>query len=229
MNGQKILLVEDDENLGFVTSDNLIKEGYQVDWARNGTQGLSFFSKNQYNLCLLDVMLPNLDGFSLARAIRSENEQIPIIFLTARSLENDRLNGFEIGGDDYVTKPYSMKELLHRIQVFIRRQKTELSEKNAQIETIGAYSLDTFNLILSDENASFSLTQREADLLFFLVRNKGQLVKRADILEKIWGENDYFKGRSLDVFISRLRKYLINDPKIKIKNHHGVGFTLTVE
>jgi len=228
MSSQKILLVEDDENLGFVTSDNLIKEGYLVDWARNGTQGLTFFSKNQYNLCLLDVMLPNMDGFSLAREIRNENEQIPIIFLTARALENDKLNGFEIGGDDYVTKPYSMKELLHRIQVFIRRQKSDLNKKVGKLETIGSYKLDIVNLILSLDERTFPLTQREADLLVFLVEQGGQLVRRSDILEKIWGENDYFKGRSLDVFISRLRKYLMYDPKIKIKNHHGVGFTLTI-
>lgn len=220
------MLVEDDENLGFVTCDNLQQAGFEVDWAKNGTQGLSMFARKNYNLCLLDIMLPNLDGFSLAQAIREENDQVPILFITARSMEEDRLRGFEIGGDDYITKPYAIKELLYRVNVFLRRQGNGEMIKTSTLVTIGRYQLDMDNLRLIIGNAERTLTQREADLLFMLLEKRMSLVKREDILEKLWGKNDYFMGRSLDVFISRLRKHLKEDPHIEIRNHHGIGFTL---
>ena len=222
----KILLVEDDESLGFVTMDNLEEEGYNVVWAKEGQSGLEFFGREEFDLCILDVMLPRQDGFSLAREIRGQNEFIPILFLTARSMEEDRLRGFEIGGDDYLTKPFSMKELVYRIRVFIRRTQQTKKENQTPVETLGIFSFNYDMLELRTGQDAIMMTQREADLLHLLVVNKNTIVKRSDILENLWGEDDYFKGRSLDVFISRLRKYLKADPSIEVRNHHGVGFCL---
>lgn len=222
-----ILLAEDDQNLGFVTSDSLEQAGYQVQWAKNGEEALRKFNQDDIDLCILDIMMPNMDGFSLARAIRDTDLQVPIIFLTARNQEEDKLKGFEIGGDDYVVKPFSVRELVHRIEVFIRRS-TSSPEVKAKLETynLGSYSFDERNLKLRKESYVQRLTRMEADLLKILWESRNELVTRSDILIKIWGEDDYFKGRSLDVFISRLRKYLQLDDSISIKNHHGVGFTL---
>lgn len=221
-----IFLVEDDDSLGFVTQDNLLEEGYDVAWYKNGSQAWEAFEQGEFDLCLLDVMLPAVDGFELARRIRSVNEFVPIIFLTARVQEEDRLVGFEIGGDDYISKPFSMKELLYRVAVFMRRT-SQGARSSATEEQIGAYEFDQDNLKLIHEQESIDLTQMEGQLLTMLLEKQGELVRREDILVRIWGENDYFKGRSLDVFISRLRKYLRHDESLSIKNHHGVGFTLT--
>ncbi|CAN0259967.1 unnamed protein product [Chrysoparadoxa australica] len=168
--------------------------------------------------------MPRMDGFNLARKIRERDELVPIIFLTAKSLEDDKLKGFEIGGDDYITKPFSIKELTHRINVFLRR--TESTNHPTERVTLGHFDFDKGNLILSNSSQEIHLTQIEADLLSLLLANTNKLLKREEILVRIWGENDYFKGRSLDVFITRLRKYLKADPAIEIRNHHGVGFTL---
>ena len=222
----KILLVEDDESLGFVIEDNLQVEGYEVKWCKDGEEAKSTSASDVFDLCLIDIMLPKLDGFDLARHIRSINEFVPIIFLTARADESDRLLGFEIGGDDYVTKPFSMKELLYRAAVFMRRsQKPTASNTSSQL-AIGIFSFDLDNFQLKHGEQKVLLTKMESQLLLMLYEKKNQLVKREDILEKIWGENDYFKGRSLDVFISRLRKYLNSDKSLSIQNHHGVGFSL---
>ena len=226
MNKGKILLVEDDESLGFLIADNLEVAGYLVTWAKDGQKGQEEALQNQYDLCVLDIMLPHQDGFSLAQAIRKENEFVPILFVTARSLEEDRLKGFEIGGDDYLTKPFSIKELIYRIQVFIRRTKKLEVEAFPPSERIGRFEFYYDLLELRSDQEFYSMTQREADLLHLLLANKNAIVKRSDILEKLWGEDDYFKGRSLDVFISRLRKYLKTDTSLEIRNHHGVGFCL---
>lgn len=225
----RILFVEDDENLGFVTKDNLQEEGFTIDLAVDGEQALELFKENFYELCILDVMMPKMDGFSVAKKIREKNEFIPILFLTARSQEEDRLKGFEIGGDDYIAKPFSMKELVYRINVFLRRSFTEASDNSLDPVNIGNYRFDPANHILSISDETISLTQMETRLIKLLVENQDELVTREQILVLIWGENDYFKGRSLDVFISRLRKYFRKDPKIEIRNHHGVGFKLVVE
>ena len=228
MKEARILLVEDDESLGFVTKDNLESAGYQVNWSRHGREGMEAFSHGKYDLCILDVMLPKLDGFSLAKHIRKEDEFVPILFLTARSMEEDRLRGFEIGGDDYITKPFSIRELLYRVEVFIRRSDS-IQGFNAQPQgrlLIGEYEFNPRDLELRIADEAITLTKMEADLLSMLVENKNALVQRSDILVRIWGEDDYFKGRSLDVFISRLRKYLQKDERIRIQNHHGVGFSL---
>ncbi|WP_258101943.1 response regulator transcription factor [Marinoscillum pacificum] len=224
----KILLVEDDENLSFVVADHLSHEGFEVITAVNGEEGLQKFQLYDVNLCLIDVMMPKMDGFSLASEIRKRNEFVPILFLTARSMEEDRLKGFEVGGDDYIAKPFSIAELTHRINVFIRRSLVSTpsdSRKPSNVQ-IGSLEFDPFNLQINCGEKSTSLTQMEADLLKMLLSKKNKLVRREDILVAIWGENDYFKGRSLDVFISRLRKYLKDDPTLELRNHHGVGFSL---
>jgi DNA-binding response OmpR family regulator len=223
----KILLAEDDDSLGFVIEDHLTEAGYEVCWAKNGKEGLAAFSDQHPDLCILDVMMPQMDGFTLAKTIRKKDEFIPILFLTAREQEEDRLRGFEVGGDDYICKPFSMQELLYRVRVFLRRS-AERSEPAPTTDTvqIGSYTFDLQDQKLVFNHQTHHLTYMESQLLQMLAESKNQIVKREDILLKIWGENDYFKGRSLDVFISRLRKYLSGDPSITIKNHHGVGFSL---
>lgn len=223
----KILLVEDDENLGFMVQDNLDALGHEVTWARNGLEGLDSFQVSKPDICLVDVMMPKMDGFVLAQSIRERDEFVPVIFLTAKSQESDRLHGFEIGGDDYVVKPFSMKELAYRIQVFLRRNIDSPAAASEKI-LFGNSCFDVANLTYEMGEQSSALTQMEGQLLHMLLQHQNKLVKREDILEKIWGENDYFKGRSLDVFITRLRKYLKADSTLEIKNHHGVGFTLLI-
>ena len=223
-----ILLAEDDENLGFMIQDNLESLGHKVTWRADGKSALKAFQLSEFEICLLDVMMPEMDGFELATEIRGKNEIVPIIFLTAKSQEEDRLSGFEIGGDDYVTKPFSMKELSYRINVFLRRNFTSTEIETTYGIEFGESSFDSKNLIYSCNESQQTLTQMEANLLALLIENKNELIKREIILETIWGENDYFKGRSLDVFITRLRKYLKQDPSLEIRNHHGVGFSLII-
>ncbi|WP_421892341.1 response regulator transcription factor [Marinoscillum sp.] len=225
MSEPRILLAEDDPNLSFVIEDHLISEGFTVVAAANGHEALRHFRNQSVDLCLIDVMMPKMDGFSLATEIRKVNDLVPILFLTARSMEQDRLKGFEIGGDDYITKPFSIAELTQRIRVFLRRSVTATGASEKKL-ALGALRFDELNLLVIGPQSTAQLTQMEADLLKLLLQHRNQLVKRETILVEIWGENDYFKGRSLDVFISRLRKYLKEDPDLEIRNHHGVGFSL---
>jgi len=222
-----ILLVEDDPALGVVIKDNLQQNGYTVDLANDGNKAIDLFRSKPFDICLLDVMLPKKDGFTVAQSIRSHNQDVPILFLTAKSMEEDRITGFQSGGDDYITKPFSMKELTLRIEVFLKRSSSnnDLSRKPYRI---GSFHFDYENLTLSNTENSFQLTAKEALVLKYLCSNKGKVVKRNDILEAVWGTDDYFLGRSMDVFISRLRKYLKADPTIHIKNIHGVGFSLQI-
>jgi DNA-binding response OmpR family regulator len=222
----KILLIEDDKSLGTVISDYLKLCGYEVDLIDNGRNGLQQFQKTKYNLCIFDVMLPEIDGFTIAEAIRKRDETTPIIFLTAKAAQEDKLRGFRIGADDYIVKPFNIEELVLRISVFLRRANNSKSILNY---TIGDYLFDYINLCLSYKQKSVNLTQREADLLQLLYIHKEELLKRATILQSIWGNDDYFSGRSLDVFISKLRKYLKNDTRIEIQNFHAVGFKLTIK
>lgn len=221
----KILYVEDDESLSFITKDQLEMESYDVTHCLNGKDAWSAFKKGDFDLCLLDVMLPQLDGFELARKIRGVSKHVPIIFLTAKSMQEDKMEGFLLGGDDYVTKPYSFEELKLRIEVFLRRRKI-IEEAPKLALKIGKYQFDYANLDLSINGLSKVLTQREADILYYLATRPNQVIRRSDILEDIWGKDDYFYGRSLDVFISRLRKYLNEDTDITIENVHSVGFKL---
>lgn len=224
MNKARILYVEDDETLSFVTSDNLSLNGYDVVHCLDGEAALTAFGNGHFDLCLLDVMLPKKDGFSLASDIRKKNPEIPILFLTAKSMKEDRINGLKLGADDYITKPFSIEELILKIEVFLKRKFINIKQANKF--TIGKLTFDYKNLTISAGDSEKTLTQREADLLKLLIENKNNVIKREEILERVWGQNDYFLGRSMDVFISRLRKYLSDDENLKIDNIHGVGFKL---
>ncbi|MDX2135731.1 MAG: response regulator transcription factor [Saprospiraceae bacterium] len=226
-----LLYVEDDESLSFVTRDNLELNGYRVTYCEDGKKALeSIRSGQKFDLCILDVMLPEVDGFTLAEEIRRRDEQVPILFLTAKSMKQDKIHGLTIGADDYITKPFSIEELLLKIDIFLRRSRyAGILKANTPVR-IGAYLFDYPNLSLSfGDELPETLTQKEADLLKLFVENKNQVVKRSYILETIWGKDDYFLGRSLDVFISRLRKYMSQDERIKVENIHGVGFKFKVE
>lgn len=219
----KILLVEDDASLGFLMKDAL-EEHYQVYWATDGQKATDIFKENNFDLCLLDVMLPQKSGFQVAEAIRSQNKEIPILFVSARAMEEDRIKGFVQGGDDYITKPFSMEELKHRIAVFLKRAGK--SPMPAAKASIGRYEFQSELLLLELDGTTRKLTRKEGNLLGYLISRKNEVIKREEILLAVWGKDDYFTGRSLDVFISKLRKYLKEDESIAIENYHGVGFLL---
>lgn len=216
-------MVEDDPNLGFVIKDNLLMKGYDVTLCIDGEQGLNIFSQHDFNLCILDVMLPKKDGFTLAKDIRQKNKNIPILMLTAKAMTEDKLEGFQSGADDYITKPFDFEELLCRVEVFLRRSSVTSEEKKF---TLGQFEFDYINLSLRNGSEEKFLTQKEAEVLKLLYVNRGRVLKREEILNQVWGDDDYFMGRSMDVFISKLRKYLKADPAIQIVNYHGVGFRL---
>lgn len=227
-NKSRILLVEDDLNLGFVIADNLKEEGYHVVHCPDGLSAWEHFQKKPFDLILLDIMLPKKDGFSLAKLIRKKNEMIPLLFLTAKSMEEDKVTGFEIGADDYITKPFSMKELLLRIEVFLRRTKALKADKNTHFH-IGDLVFNYAELVLTmPDHSTASLTQKEADLLKFLCENTNKTLRRDEILLHVWGKADYFLGRSMDVFVTKLRKHFIADPRIELNTIHGVGFKFIV-
>ncbi|MFH6994331.1 response regulator transcription factor [Flavobacterium sp. FlaQc-48] len=223
----KILYTEDDETLAFLTKDNLEQNNYEVTHCCDGKLGLETFKKENFDICILDIMMPKMDGFELATEIRKTNIDIPIIFLSAKTLKEDRIKGLRLGADDYLVKPFSIEELLLKIEIFLKR-----SQKNTPIEKavyeIGKYQFDINNFILFNENEKISLTQREAELLKLFLDNKNSVLKREQILTSLWGTDDYFMGRSLDVFISRLRKILINEKGISIENLHGIGFRFSI-
>ena len=224
---KRILYVEDDPNLAFATKDNLEEYEYEVVHAEDGVEALEFFGKEHFDICVLDVMLPKMDGFTLAEKIRDSDSQVPILFLTARALQEDKIKGLRLGGDDYITKPFSIEELKLRIDVFLRRSKSDQPvPTKVDKSKIGQYTFDFQKLTLTLNGSSQNLTFREAEVLKFLTEKPDQVIKREELLKAIWGDDDYFMGRSLDVFISRLRKYLSGDPDIRIDNVHGVGFRM---
>ena len=225
-----ILLVEDDQNLGFVVQDTLKRKGFNVHLCRDGKEGLKQFNEHPYDLCVLDVMLPQKDGFSLAEDIRSINAQVPIVFLTAKSQTEDRITGFKAGGDDYLTKPFSHEELILRIEAILRRThgRSEDLRTRDRFE-VGAYTFDHRNLQLIHPEEERKLTKKEAEVLRLLCMHQDQVLPRELVLNMVWGDDTYFLGRSLDVFISRLRKYLKRDTNVQIVNVHGVGFKLQVD
>lgn len=228
----KILYVEDDEALSYVTKENLEIRGYEVDYAANGEDALQKSLENIYDLCLLDVMLPKIDGYTLATRIREKNDDVPIIFLTAKSAKEDKIQGLKLGADDYITKPFSIEELVLKIEVFLRRsqkQNNNASAKPTIYLNLGKYIFDYSGQQLKFNNQVTKLTFKENELLLFLIKADATVVRREEILEKLWNNSSYFAGRSLDVFISRLRKYLKDDPQIVLENIHGVGFRLAVE
>lgn len=228
----KLLLVEDDEALSFIVKDNLEQNNYQVEVAEDGEKALKLFDSNHYNLIILDVMLPKIDGFEVAKTIRDKDEQVPIIFLTARSMTEDKINALTIGADDYIPKPFSMEELLLKIKIFLKRSQTypiAINATDSRVLHIGKFDFNPDNLTLAMQDDVRNLTLKEAELIRFFAENPNKVLSRNEILDKVWGANDYFLGRSLDVFISRLRKYFKNDPNIKITNLHGIGFRFNVK
>jgi DNA-binding response OmpR family regulator len=229
-NGIKILLVEDDLNLGFVVKDNLEMLGYQVSLHTNGNDAFQAVFQQSFDIAILDVMLPKKDGFTLAGEIRKEGKTLPIIFLTAKAMEDDRIKGFKLGADDYITKPFSMEEFVLRLEAVLKRCQILMTEKPEQNEfSIGKFHFNYPSLTLDSGEVKLALTSKEAAILKLLCQNKNEVVKREKALKIIWGTDDYFLGRSMDVFIAKLRKYLKEDPSIKITNVHGVGFMLTEE
>lgn len=229
MSKARILLVEDDPNLGSLLSDYLKVKGYDTDWEDNGDKGLKSFIDKQYDICLLDVMMPVKDGFTLAREIRNLNNEMPIIFLTAKSMKEDKLEGFKAGADDYMTKPFSMDELLMRIQAVLRRTTgADVAEEKTTFK-IGNLNFDSNKQILSYESEEHKLTSKESQLLRLLALNPNKVLERSVALNKIWSDDSYFNARSMDVYITKLRKYLKLDPNIQIQNVHGRGFKLLVD
>lgn len=226
MTKYKILYAEDDETLAFLTKDNL-EQSYEVTHCSDGENALETFKKDSFDICVFDIMMPKKDGFELAEAVRQLNSDVPIIFLSAKTLKEDRIKGLRIGADDYLVKPFSIEELLLKIEIFLKRtNKNNNTEKTNY--SVGKYQFDSKNFLVYNENEKVTLTQRESDLLKFFLENKNVVLKREEILKSLWGEDDYFMGRSLDVFISRLRKILANESGISIENLHGIGFRFNV-
>lgn len=223
---KRILLVEDDTSMGFLLKDTLETHNYKVLHCPDGQQALTEFNRKPFDLCLLDVMMPNMDGFSLAAEIRKVNEDIPIIFLTAKALKEDRIKGFKLGADDYVTKPFSIEELSLRIKAILKRGKL-LPATNGMIP-FADYTLDHSNLLLDNGQTKIQLTQKEADILALFATNPNVLLKREQILQAVWQDDGYFVGRSLDVFISKLRKHLKDNESVSIVNVHGTGYKFQV-
>ncbi len=229
MSKRRVLYVEDDLTLSFVTRDNLEMRGYSVDFCEDGITGLAKVTSQSYDICILDVMLPKMDGFMLARKIREFNQAIPIIFLTARSTSEDKIFGLQQGGDDYITKPFSIEELVLKIEIFLKRGKVELrQEAMNELITFGAFTFFPNNLRLSKGEFIQDLTHREALLLEYLLKHRNIVVKREEILKTVWGNDHFFSSRSMDVFISRLRKLLKADPSVKIESIHNVGYRLLI-
>jgi two-component system, OmpR family, response regulator len=224
-----LLLIEDDKNLGIVTKDFLEMSNYQVILREDGKTGLEEFKKGSYDLVLLDIMLPLIDGFTVAEEIRKNDAETPIIFMTAKTMKEDKLKGFRLGADDYITKPFNTEELLLRINAILRRVKKSTNGSSKVTYNIGLYTFDYSNHILASQSGEHQLTRREAELLHMLCLNINNVLRREVALKTIWGENDYFMGRSMDVYITKLRKLLNEDSSVSIVNIHNTGFRLEVK
>jgi DNA-binding response OmpR family regulator len=222
----RIILVEDDVNLGFLLVDFLEADGFDVKLYRDGLSGLNGFQSNSFDFCILDLMLPKMDGFTLAEQIKELNTDIPVIILSARSLKEDKIKGFRLGIDDYITKPFDEEELLYRIKAIMNRIKKVPVSVNNNILKIEKFEFDPVNQLLTYENNPRRLTSKENKILRLLINSKNNLVRREEIMVEVWGESDYYTGRSLDVFISKLRSYLKNDPDICITTIPTVGYIL---
>ena len=225
----KVLLVEDDTNFGQVLKNYLELNDFVVELARDGILGLAAFRREKFDICLLDVMMPNMDGFTLAEEIRNVDPDIPLFFLSAKSMKEDILNGYKLGADDYITKPFDSEVLLHKIKAVLKRNH-ELQEKNhGQIEwNIGSYHFNSKLRMLAHKGQSSTLSPKENELLTMLAEYKNDLLPREAALKRIWGSDTYFNGRSMDVYIAKLRKYLKEDPNVEIVNIHGNGFRLVM-
>lgn len=227
-NNVKILLAEDDENLGALLREYLIAKNFKTDLFVNGELALAGFKKGKYDICILDVMMPKMDGFTLAREIKKINANVPFVFLTAKSLKDDVIEGFALGADDYMTKPFSMEELLFRLKAILRRANHNNNSESNDKYIIGEYEFDSQKQILKYADKEHKLTTKESDLLKLLCNNMNNVLERNFALKTIWQEDSYFNARSMDVYITKLRKYLKEDPSIQILNIHGKGYKLIV-
>jgi DNA-binding response OmpR family regulator len=224
----KILLCEDDPNFGAVLKDYLTMNGYDVTLATDGDKGVDFFRAEQFGMCVLDVMMPKKDGFTAAAEIRRMNPEVPIIFLTAKTQQDDKIEGFKVGADDYITKPFNSEELLYRIAAVLKRGRVKQNSQQKEF-TVGRYHFNYKNRILTHDEIQEKLSPKEAELLRMLCMKVNDIMYREEALKQIWGRDDYFTARSMDVFITKLRKYLKDDPNLEIVNIHGNGFRLNVE
>ena len=222
----KILLAEDDENLGSLLREYLQAKSYEAHWLSDGEKAYKSFEKNRYDICILDIMMPIKDGITLAREIRMIDPEMPIIFLTAKSMKEDVLEGFSVGADDYMTKPFSMEELIYRIEAILRRTQG-VGQQNKQTEfEIGQFHFDANKQLLTLDSKSVKLTTKESELLKLLCNNANNVLERNFALKSIWLDDNYFNARSMDVYITKLRKYLKEDPAVEILNIHGKGYKL---
>ncbi len=227
-NKNSILLVEDDRNLGYIVKDFLELSGYEVVLEEDGERGLEAFKSGRFDLCLLDIMLPKKDGFTLSQDIRKIDKLVPIVFLTSKTMTQDKLKGFKLGADDYITKPFSTEELVFRIEAILKRIDLSGPDSQGKDYTLGSYRFSFAEKTLLHNKQEIHLTNKQAELLRLLYLNKNKLLKRETALRAIWGEDDYFMGRSMDVHIAKLRKLLKEDPQISIVNVHGAGFRLEI-
>lgn len=223
----KILLAEDDEHLSELIKDELEEEGYEVTVCHDGQAAINVFDKNKYSLCLLDIMMPVKDGFTVAKKIRQQSDVIPIIFISTKSLLEDKVEGYQRGADDYIVKPFNMKELLLKMEVFLRRTRKMFSDSKSEFR-LGKLFFSYTDLAFKGPDGNFNLKQKEADLLRFLCSHPNRILKREEILMAVWGKDDYFLGRSMDVFMSKLRKYLKADPEVVLETIHGIGYRFTI-
>ena len=227
MDKKRVLYVEDDETLAFLTADNLGNH-FEVVHSNNGKEAFDLFCKDNFDLCVLDIMLPDMDGFEIATEIRKRNQEIPIIFLSAKTMKEDRIKGLKLGADDYLIKPYSIEELILKIEIFLNRSQKSV-EKSIKSYQFGSFDFEPENYQLKNSEKDITLTEREAALLQLFLDNPNTVLKREKILTALWGTDDYFMGRSLDVFISRLRKIIKDETNVRIENIPRVGFKLVVE
>lgn len=227
MTKYRILYAEDDETLAYLTQDNLEQNNYDVVYCSNGEKAMKAFENEPFDICVFDIMMPKMNGFDLAETIRKINTEIPIIFLSAKTLKEDRIKGLRLGADDYLVKPFSIEELVLKIQVFLKRTNNN-TNNSKDFFTVGNYNFEPKNYLLYNQENKIILTQRESELLKFFLENKNVVLKREEILKALWGDDDYFMGRSLDVFISRLRKILCHETTISIENLHGIGFRFLI-
>ena len=222
MKKYKILYAEDDETIAFLTKDHL-DQFYDVTHCENGEKAFESFKNDEFDVCIFDIMMPKMDGFELAEKIRKLDSHVPILFLSAKTLKEDRIKGLKLGADDYLVKPFSIEELQLKIEIFLKRTNKQVVEENT-IYTIGKYQFDSQNFLVFNDTEKINLTQRESELLKLFLDSKNIVLKREEILKSLWGNDDYFMGRSLDVFISRLRKIFANETGIAFENLHGIGF-----
>ncbi len=222
-----ILFAEDDNSLAFMVKDALEEEGYKVIHCADGQTAIDTFDKDKFDICLLDIMMPYKDGYTVAKKIRQQSDVIPVLFLSTKTLEEDRLKGYETGADDYIAKPFSMPELLKKIEVFLRRTK-KLHSNTVKNLHLGTIVFSPVDLKVITPKETYNITTRENELLLFLCEHANKVLKREEVLINVWGKDDFFLGRSMDVYIARLRKYLKADPAVMIETIHGIGFRFTV-